>query len=118
VHVRVSVSDHNKYLREFVTPYEIAIGDFTIFHSGDTCAASQLSCSRRPDLWFVHPYVGLDAAEGAKRLRPKRTQIVHLHEFGHAKDQFRWTFADGTRACEKVRAAGFTAEMPLWGDKV
>lgn len=116
VRVAVTVSDHNQYLREFVTPYEISAGDFTIFHSGDTCSAEQVSCTRPPDLWFVHPYVGLDVAEGARRLRPKLTQIVHLHEFGHARDQFRWTFADGWRACGKVRDAGFAAAVPNWGE--
>lgn len=119
VGIRTFVTSHNDYLLDFTMPFEIAVGGYSIFHSGDSAYVKELERTNvRPDLWLVHPYNGLDAVEGARVLRPKRTCVVHLQEFGHAKDRWRWRYADGQKAVGRLREAGFEADMPLWGERL
>ena len=119
VSVRTSYVDHNDYLLDFTTAFEITVGDFTIFHSGDCSSVGKLKCEcPNPDLWMFHPYCGLDAVKGAEALKPKLAVVAHLNELGHAKDRWRWTWSDGARARKNLEAAGFAATVPLWGDRI
>jgi hypothetical protein len=117
-------ADHNATLRKFIMPFEIvcdpAPGACVIFTGGDACKAGQLEHQSDPvDFFIVHPYVGLDVAEAATTtVQPAVTLISHLQELLHPVDQWRWTYADGRAACEKVRATGHAALMPVWGDKI
>ena len=43
---------------------------------------------------------------------------LSVHELGHAKDRWRWTWAQGGKAKSKLEAAGFKAVVPLWGDRI
>jgi L-ascorbate metabolism protein UlaG (beta-lactamase superfamily) len=117
--IRASTLDHNGYLVDFTTAFEITVGDFTIFHSGDCSSVGKLKCEcPNPDLWMFHPYCGLDAVKGAEALKPKLAVVAHLNELGHAKDRWRWTWSDGARARKNLEAAGFAATVPLWGDRI
>ena len=117
-------ADHNATLRKFVMPCEIACGAepgaCVIFTGGDACKAGQLEHqSDHVDFFIVHPYVGLDVAEAATTtVQPGVTLVSHLQELHHPVDQWRWTYADGLAACEKVRATGHAAVMPVWGDTI
>lgn len=58
------------------------------------------------------------AAAGAEAVKPKLAVVAHLNELGHAKDRWRWTWADGAKAKKQLEAAGFAATVPLWGDRI
>lgn len=119
VKISTALTDHNDYLIDFTTMFEISIGDYTIYHTGDCATTKKFKLKRKnPDLWIVHPRCGLMPVAGAEVIRPKKTLIVHLNEMGHARDRWRWTWADGLADKAKLEAAGFTAEVPMWGEKV
>ena len=118
VTVKTSMSDHNKYLIDFTMPFEITVGDFRIFHSGDSQNIDKLNPADAPDLWFVHPFCGMKAADGVAKFHPKKTALVHLNELGHAKNRWRFTYKDGLARKAQVEAAGGVAVVPLWGERL
>ena len=119
VTVRTAYTDHNSYLVDFTTTFEISVGDFTIFHSGDCSNASKLRpVCPNPDLCMFHPYCGMKPADGAAAVKPKLAVVAHLNELGHAKDRWRWTWAQGDTARKNLESAGYRAIVPLWGDRI
>ena len=118
VEIRTSLTDHNGYLVDFTTAFEIKVGDFVIYHSGDCANVEKLNPTRTPDLWFVHPYCGMKTEDGVAKFHPKLTAIAHLNELGHARDRWRWTYQDGYRAKAAAEKAGGKAIVPLWGDRI
>ncbi len=118
VTVKTSLSDHNAYLIDFTTAFEITIGDYTIYHSGDSQNIAKLNPTRTPDLWIVHPRCGLKVADGIQKFHPKKTVIAHLFELGHGINRWRWRVSDGQAERKKAEEAGGAAVMPLWGDRL
>ena len=118
VEIRTSLADHNGYLVDFTTAFEVAAGKYTIYHSGDCSSLEKLNPTRRPDLWIVHPYCGMNVGEGVRKLRPEATVIAHLNELGHARDRWRWTWQDGLAAQREAEAAGGKAVVPVWGERI
>lgn len=118
VEVRTTLTDHNPYLVDFTTAFEIRVGRYTLYHTGDCCAATKLNPTRRPDLWLVHPYCGLKVADGVRKFRPVRTAMLHLNEFGHARGDARWTYDHGQKALRDAVAAGGGALVPVGGDRL
>ena len=119
VTVITGLCDHNPYLVDFTTPFEVQIGNFTLFHSGDCYSHAKLHVSRQPDLWVLHPRCGMDPAKAcAETIRPKKAVVAHLQELGHAKGRARWTYENGMSDCRRIEAAGFPAVMPLWGERL
>jgi len=118
VAVKTSTSDHNPYLVDFTMPFEIESGGYRIYHTGDSSNIEKLNPADAPDLWFVHPFDGLDPVKGLKKFHPKKTALVHLNELGHAKNRWRFTWRDGLNVKSRVEAAGGVAVMPLWGDRI
>ena len=118
VTIKTSLSDHNRYLVDFTTAFEVTIGDYTIYHSGDSQNIDKLNPTRTPDLWIVHPRCGLKAPEGIAKFHPKKTVIAHLFELGHAVDRWRWRVSDGLAEIKKAEEAGGAAVMPLSGDRL
>ena len=118
VEIRTSLTDHNGYLVDFTTAFEIRVGDFTVYHTGDCSNVKKLNPTRRPDLWIVHPRCGMKIEDGVKRFNPKLTVVAHLNELEHARDRWRWTWADGLKARDAVRKAGGEAIVPVWGDRI
>ena len=117
VKIITGLCDHNSYLIDYTTPFEVQIGDFILYHSGDCCSHEKLHVSRQPDIWVFHPRCGMDAAKGCQEvIHPKLAVIAHLQEMGHAKG--RWTYRDGLDEKAKLETAGFAARMPLWGDRL
>ncbi len=119
VTVRTGYADHSDYLADFTTTFEISVGDFVIFHSGDCSNASKLHpVHPNPDLWILHPFCGMKPLDGARAVNPKLAVVAHLNELGHAKDRWRWTWADGDKAKADLEAGGCRAVVPLWGERV
>ena len=117
VEIRTSLTDHNDYLVDFTTAFEITVGGYTIYHTGDCSNVKKLSPKLgSPDLWIVHPKCGMDVADGFAKFRPKLTAIEHLNELGHAK--WRWSYACGLQEKAKLEALGGAAVVPLWGDRL
>jgi hypothetical protein len=116
--VRATLSDHNRYLVDFTTAFEVSVGDWTLYHTGDSCDVGKLAPSRAPDLWVVHPRCGLDVADGVRAFHPRRVAIAHLCEMGHPPERWRWTLVDGLRAASLAESAGAKAVVPLWGDRL
>ncbi len=119
VKVRTTLTDHNDYLIDYTTAFEITIGDFVIYHSGDCSNAGKLrpECPN-PDLWMFHPRCSMLPVDGAKAVNPKLAVVAHLNELGHAKGRARWTWAHGESARQSLEDAGFKAVVPLWGDRI
>ena len=118
VSIRTASSDHNGYLVDFTTTFEISVGDWTLYHTGDSSNIAKLNPVRVPDLWVVHPRCGLDVAAAVKKFHPKRTVIAHLCELGHAVNMWRWTLADGRTEAARAESAGSEAIVPLWGERL
>ena len=119
VTIITGLCDHNDYLIDYTTPFEVQIGRFTLFHSGDCCSHTKLHVLRRPDLWVFHPYCGMDPVAGCREaINPKLAVIAHLQELGHAKNRYRWTYRDGLDEKAKLEEVGFSARMPLWGERL
>ena len=118
VTIRTALSDHNGYLKAFTTTFEISVGDWTLYHTGDSCDIRQLVPKRTPDLWIVHPRCGLDVADGVRAFHPRRVAICHLCELGHPPHQWRWSLSDGLEEAARAEAAGAEAVVPLWGQRL
>ncbi len=111
--------DHNAKLIDFTTPYEIHIGSYTIYHTGECGRMDKIGVTRQPDLWVVHPYCGLNAVKASqKKIKPKKVVVGHLQELGHAKNRWRWTYNHGLKIKDGLERAGFQATMPLWGERI
>ena len=119
VKIITGLCDHNDYLIDYTTPFEVRIGNFTLFHSGDCSSHVKLHVFRQPDMWVFHPRCGMSVVKGcSEAIHPKLAVIAHLQELGHAKGRYRWTYRDGLNEKAKIEAAGFAAKMPLWGERL
>ena len=119
VKIITGLCDHNSYLIDYTMPFEVQIGGFTLYHSGDCSSHAKLHVSRQPDMWVFHPRCGMDAVKGcAEAIHPKLAVVAHLQELGHAKGRWRWTYQDGLNEKSRLEAAGFPAIMPLWGARL
>lgn len=116
--VRTSLTDHNGYLVDFTTVFEICVGNYVIFHSGDCANVAKLNPTKRPNLWIVHPYCGMKVADGVRKFNPETTVVAHLNELGHARNRWRWTWQDGLRAMAAAESAGGKAVVPVWGERI
>ena len=118
VEIRTSLTDHNGYLVDFTTAFEVRVGKYAIYHSGDCSNVAKLNPTRRPDLWIVHPYCGMKVEDGVEKMKPQLTVMAHLNELGHARDRWRWTWADGLKAKALAEEAGGAAIVPVWGERI
>lgn len=119
VTVRTSLADHNGYLVDFTTAFEITVGGYTIYHTGDCSNVAKLNpkCGS-PDLWIVHPLCGMDVRDGYGKFRPKLTALEHLNELGHRLGRSRWTYQRGLAEAAKIEALGGKTVVPLWGERI
>lgn len=118
VEICAYLTDHNEYLTDFTTAFEFKVGDWVLFHSGDCSNGVKLQLAKRPDLWVFHPYCGLEVADGLKIVNPQRLVIAHLNELSHWRGRWRWSWQDGLTAKAAAAAAGGTAIMPFWGERI
>lgn len=121
VTVRTGESDHNPLLRGFVMPVEVHVGDYTIFHVGDTFNTGDLRPRRTPDLFIHHawcwgePRIQTKAAIDA--FHPRCAVIAHHLELGH-DGKSRRPLSDAYAKKAEAEAAGTRAIAPLWGDRI
>ncbi len=117
VEIATSLTDHNNYLVDFTTAFEIKVGAWRMLHTGDCSNVQKLNpIWGRPDLWVFFPGCGVDVAAGERRIRPALTAYGHLWELGHAK--WRLTTPMVERARRLTLAEGGTVTIPLWGDRI
>ena len=121
VEIRTFRVDHSRaaWGIDFTTAFEMSMGGYSIFHSGDCCSAEKFRLTRREhDLWMFHPRCGMKPVDGAKAVNPKLSVVAHLSELGHAKNRWRWSWADGEDARRGLVNAGYKAVVPFWGDRI
>jgi len=117
VEIRTSLTDHNAYLVDFTTAFEIRVGDWRMYHSGDCSNVAKLNpVWGRPDLWVAFPGCGIDIAAGERKLRPKQMSFGHLWELGHDSGRLTTPMVKAARA--KVQAEGGNVTVPLWGERI
>ena len=118
VEIRTSLVDHNAYLIDFTTAFEIRVGDWILYHTGDCGVASKLRTTwGRPDLWVFFPGCGVDVAEAERNVRPKQMSFGHLWELGHRYGRLTTPMV---RAAQKKALDAGTQNLtvPLWGERI
>lgn len=125
VTIHMTAADHNKHLPWAVTCFEVVCGEgpdaFTIFHSGDCHRYDHLKPKGKPDLYFGHCAIGLNFMDVAQKTMPAKLFLpVHHQELGHLHSIWRCVaFQDEPlKIVKSLRAAGFNAAMPVWGDRI
>ena len=117
VEVRTMLTDHNSYLVDYTTAFEIRVGKWKMLHSGDCSNVDKLKLVwGQPDLWVQMPGCGIDNVAGERKFKPKLTAFGHVMELGH--DAGRVTAAFMRPRLAKVRAAGGTVVVPRWGERI
>ena len=119
VEVRTSLIDHNDYLIGYTTAFEIRVGDFTIYHTGDSGKGTEpklVTTWGRPDLWLFFPGCGIDVAKAVEKVRPKRVVFGHLWELGHGHGRLNAPLLK--RALPLARQFCDDVSIRYWGDRV
>jgi len=117
VEVRTTLTDHNAYLVDFTTAFEIRVGKWKMYHSGDCSNVSKLNpLWGPPDLWVVFPGCGIDIGAGAHKLKPKKMAFGHLWELGH--ETGRLTTPMVRRALSRVEQERVKVSVPMWGERI
>jgi hypothetical protein len=116
VEIRTSLVDHNAYLVDFTTAFEIRVGGWRAYHTGDCGAAGKLGTVwGRPDLWMFFPGCGIDVAAAVDKVNPRRVVFGHLWELAHQKGRLT---APLVRRALKSAAACRDVSVALWGDRI
>ncbi len=120
VEIRTSLVDHNDYLIDFTTAFEIRVGNWHLYHTGDCGRGSEGKLGTvwgKPDLWLFFPGCGIDVAKAVSKVEAKRVVFGHLWELGHSTG--RLTTPMVRRALERAKGAGCKdVSAALWGDRV
>ena len=119
VEIRTSLIDHNDYLIDFTTAFEIRVGDFILYHTGDSGRGTEPKLGTvwgKPDLWLFFPGCGINPGEAVRRVQPKRVVFGHIWELGHKHG--RLTTPMVRRAKEKADAFCSNVAPALWGDRI
>jgi len=117
VEVRTTLTDHNPYLVDYTTAFEIKVGNWRMYHTGDCSNVKKLNpVWGSPDLWVVFPGCGINIAEGARKLKPKRMAFGHLWELGHEVGRLTTPSVRKSRA--RVQAEGVEVVVPMWGERI
>lgn len=123
VEIRTSLIDHNEHLIDFTTAFEIKIGDFILYHTGDSGRGTEPKLNTvwgRPDLWLFFPGCGIDVRAAVKKVNAKRIVFGHLWELAHAQNHsgrlderlIRPRLVQAKQAgCQDVSVA-------FWGDRI
>ena len=119
VEIRTSLVDHNDYLIDFTTAFEIRVGNWRLYHTGDCGRKSEPKLANvwgRPDLWLFFPGCGINVAEAVQRVKPVRIVFGHLWELGHRTG--RLTSPMIRRALDNARPICPETSFALWGDRI
>ena len=119
VEVRTSLIDHNDYLIDFTTAFEIRVGDWILYHTGDSgkgCEGKLGTVWGRPDLWLFFPGCGVNVAEAVRNVKPRRIVFGHLWELGHSSG--RLTAPLIRNALPQAMSECGDVSVRFWGDVV
>ncbi len=117
VEIRTSLVDHNDYLIDFTTAFEIRVGNWTLYHTGDCGKGSEGKLrASTPDLWVFFPGCGINVEDAVRRVHPKHLAFGHLWELGHKSG--RLTAPLLRNAFAAARRAGAEPVLALWGEKL
>lgn len=119
VEIRTSLIDHNDYLVDFTTAFEIRVGNFILYHTGDSGSGSEKKVGTtwgRPDLWLFFPGCGINVAAAVRNVMPERIVFGHLWELGHKTGRLK---AAKVRKSKK-QADPFCPDVSaaFWGDRI
>jgi len=122
VEIRTSLIDHNDYLIDFTTAFEIRIGGFILYHTGDSGRGTEPKLGTawgRPDLWLFFPGCGIDTAKAVKKVNAKRIVFGHLWELGHAQGhRGRLDEPLVRRALAAAQPTCNDTSVAFWGDRI
>lgn len=119
VEIRTSLIDHNDYLIDFTTAFEIRVGDFTIYHTGDSGRGTEeklVATWGRPDLWLLFPGCGINVEKAVEKVGAKRIVFGHLWELGHSHG--RLTEPLIRKALAAARSKCSDVSVAFWGDRI
>lgn len=120
VEIRTSLIDHNDYLIDFTTAFEIRVGNWILYHTGDSGKGTEPKLGTtwgQADLWLFFPGCGINTEKAVKQVKPKRVVFGHLWELGHKTGRLTTPMirprlvAARNAGCENVSAM-------FWGDRV
>ena len=118
VEIRTSLVDHNAYLIDFTTAFEIRVGNWILYHTGDCGVASKLRTTwGRPDLWVFFPGCGVNVADAERNVRPKQMSFGHLWELGHHSGRLTTPMVRAARK-KAIDAGEQNLTVPLWGERI
>ena len=123
VEIRTSLIDHNDYLIDFTTAFEIKIGDFILYHTGDSGRGTVPKLETawgRPDLWLFFPGCGINTPEAVAKIDAKRIAFGHLWELGHRQGH-KGRFDERLirpRLAEAKAAGCKDVSIAFWGDRI
>ena len=124
VEIRTSLIDHNDYLIDYTTAFEIRIGNFTLYHTGDSGRGTEAKLKTvwgRPDLWLFFPGCGISAAKAVQKVGAKRIAFGHLWELDHRQGHIGSRFDEPLIRARlaDVRSVGCRdVSVPFWGDRI
>ena len=124
VEVRTSLIDHNDYLIDFTTAFEIRTGNFTLYHTGDSGRGTEPKLETvwgRPDLWLFFPGCGISAAKAVRKVGAKRIAFGHLWELDHRQGHVGSRFDEPlirSRLADARSAGCRDVSVPFWGDRI
>ncbi len=117
VRIRTSLVDHNHYLINFTMAFEIKVGNWIMYHTGDCGISTKLRTTwGRPDLWLLFPMGSLDVADAVKRVRPKRVVFGHLWELGHETGRLQAPLIK--RSLKAAAPYCNNVSLAYWGDRI
>ena len=119
VEIRTSLVDHNNYLIDFTTAFEIRVGGWVLYHTGDCGSGSEGKLGTawgRPDLWLFFPGCGINVAKAVGVMKPKRIVFGHLWELGHKTGRLNEPLIRA--ALPRAKSQCGDVSLAFWGDRV
>ncbi|MBR2920893.1 MAG: MBL fold metallo-hydrolase [Kiritimatiellae bacterium] len=117
VEISTSLVDHNKYLLDFTTAFEIRVGNWKLYHSGDCGVADKLKTRwGRPDVWTFFPGCGINVADAVKKINPRKLVFGHMWELNHLSGRLNARLIKS--AIEKAKSVNANVHLAFWGDRV
>ena len=123
VEIRTSLIDHNDWLIDFTTAFEIKVGNWTLYHTGDSGRGTEPKLETawgRPDLWLFFPGCGINTAKAVAKVNAKRIVFGHLWELGHKQNhQGRLDEPLLRRALvNAVKGGNRITSLAFWGERI
>jgi L-ascorbate metabolism protein UlaG (beta-lactamase superfamily) len=123
VEVRTSLIDHNEWLIDFTTAFEIKVGNWTLYHTGDSGRGTEPKLNTqwgKPDLWLFFPGCGINAEKAVAKVGAKRVVFGHLWELGHLQGhRGRLDEPLIRRALSLAKKGGSTdTSVAFWGQRI